>query len=70
MVMATSLQRSLQAQYPWPTTAQRQMMQSPVWQDMAVRVVLPIPNVYNGWVQNLPDNWKNGLTAAQLNPVP
>ncbi|MCP5244963.1 MAG: multicopper oxidase domain-containing protein [Burkholderiales bacterium] len=32
--------------------------------------VLPIPNVYNGWVQNLPDNWKNGLTEAQMNPVP
>ena len=32
--------------------------------------VLAIPNVYNGWVQNLPDDWKTGLTAEQLNPVP
>ncbi|QBQ55155.1 multicopper oxidase domain-containing protein [Nitrosococcus wardiae] len=32
--------------------------------------VLPIPNVYNGWVQNLPDSWKTSLTPAQLNPVP
>ncbi|UJP02427.1 MAG: hypothetical protein LZF85_11745, partial [Nitrosomonas sp.] len=31
--------------------------------------VLAIPNVYNGWVQNLPDVWKSGLTAAQRNPV-
>ncbi|MDP1615066.1 MAG: hypothetical protein Q8L68_04645, partial [Methylococcales bacterium] len=31
--------------------------------------VLPIPNVYNGWVQNLPENWKAGLTAAQRNPI-
>ncbi len=32
--------------------------------------VLAIPNVYNGWVQGLPDNWKTGLTAEQLNPSP
>jgi plastocyanin len=32
--------------------------------------VLPIPNVYNGWVQNLPGNWSAGLTPEQLNPVP
>ncbi len=32
--------------------------------------VLAIPNVYNGWVQNLPATWKAGLTPAQLNPVP
>ena len=32
--------------------------------------VLAIPNVYNGWVQNLPANWKAGLTMEQLNPVP
>lgn len=31
--------------------------------------VLAVPNVYNGWVQNLPDEWKAGLTAAQRNPV-
>lgn len=31
--------------------------------------VLAIPNVYNGWVQNLPDVWKSGLTAAQRDPV-
>jgi hypothetical protein len=32
--------------------------------------IYAIPNIYNGWVQQLPDNWKGGLTAAQLNPVP
>ena len=32
--------------------------------------IYAIPNVYNGWVQNLPDSWKANLTAAQLNPVP
>ena len=31
--------------------------------------IYAIPNIYNGWVQNLPDSWKAGLTAAQLNPV-
>ena len=31
--------------------------------------VYAIPNVYNGWVQNLPSEWKAGLTDAQLNPV-
>lgn len=30
--------------------------------------VLAIPNVYNGWVQNLPDEWKGHLTPAQQNP--
>ena len=32
--------------------------------------VLPIPLVYNGWVQNLPTNWKAKLTSDQLNPFP
>jgi YVTN family beta-propeller protein len=31
--------------------------------------ILPIPVVYNGWVQNLPDSWKNQLTSAQRNPI-
>ncbi len=31
---------------------------------------LPIPLVYNGWVQNLPNFWKNQLTPAQRNPFP
>jgi DNA-binding beta-propeller fold protein YncE len=31
--------------------------------------VLPVPLVYNGWVQNLPANWKTQLTAEQLNPI-
>ena len=30
--------------------------------------VYAVPNVYNGWVQNLGRDW--GLTSAQLNPVP
>jgi DNA-binding beta-propeller fold protein YncE len=32
--------------------------------------VLPIPLVYNGWVQNLPHEWKEKLTTKQLNPFP
>jgi len=31
--------------------------------------VLAIPNVYNGWVQNLPIQWKNLLTVRQQNPI-
>jgi YVTN family beta-propeller protein len=31
--------------------------------------ILTIPVVYNGWVQNLPDSWKNLLTSAQRNPI-
>jgi DNA-binding beta-propeller fold protein YncE/FtsP/CotA-like multicopper oxidase with cupredoxin domain len=30
--------------------------------------VLAIPNVYNSWVKNLPDEWKSKLTPAQQNP--
>lgn len=32
--------------------------------------VLPIPVVYNGWVQNLPASFKALLTPGQLNPFP
>jgi hypothetical protein len=32
--------------------------------------VLPIPIVYNGWVQNLPAAWKAQLTPDQINPIP
>ncbi|MBC7838990.1 MAG: copper oxidase [Nitrospiraceae bacterium] len=32
--------------------------------------VLPVPNVYNGWVQKLPSAWKYQLTEAQRNPFP
>jgi hypothetical protein len=32
--------------------------------------VLPIPLVYNGWVQKLPAFWKAQLTPKQLNPIP
>ena len=32
--------------------------------------VLPIPNVYNGWVQNLPQGFQGQLTPSQLNPFP
>jgi DNA-binding beta-propeller fold protein YncE len=31
--------------------------------------VLPVPNVYNGWVQNLPGGYKAQLTPAQRNPI-
>jgi hypothetical protein len=30
--------------------------------------VLAIPNVYNGWVQKLPDTWKAQLTDKQKHP--
>lgn len=32
--------------------------------------VLPIPVVYNGWVQQLPQFWKKQLTGSQRNPFP
>ncbi len=32
--------------------------------------ILPIPVVYNGWVQKLPAVWKNLLTPSQLSPIP
>lgn len=32
--------------------------------------VLAIPNVYNGWVQNLPERFKAKLTPSQRNPFP
>ncbi|MDV6344688.1 copper oxidase [Nitrosomonas sp. Is37] len=31
--------------------------------------VLPIPVVYNGWVQNLPASWSDQLTPAQRDPI-
>jgi DNA-binding beta-propeller fold protein YncE len=31
--------------------------------------VLPIPIVYNGWVQNLPSMWSDQLTCQQLHPL-
>jgi DNA-binding beta-propeller fold protein YncE len=31
--------------------------------------VLPVPNVYNGWVQKLPTSFCNQLTPAQRNPI-
>jgi hypothetical protein len=32
--------------------------------------VLAIPVVYNGWVQKLPQFWKDQLTPDQINPIP
>ncbi len=32
--------------------------------------VLPVPVVYNGWVQRLPAAWADQLTPAQRNPAP
>jgi DNA-binding beta-propeller fold protein YncE len=32
--------------------------------------VLPVPVVYNGWVQHLPEHFKKELTPAQRNPFP
>jgi DNA-binding beta-propeller fold protein YncE len=31
--------------------------------------ILPVPNVYNGWVQQLPNSYKAQLTPAQQNPI-
>ena len=31
--------------------------------------ILTIPVVYNGWVQNLPQNWACKLSGPQLNPI-
>ncbi len=31
--------------------------------------LLPIPVVYNGWVQNLPKDWKGQLTKEHQNPI-
>lgn len=31
--------------------------------------ILPIPVVYNGWVQNLPAAWSDQLTPAQRDPI-
>jgi DNA-binding beta-propeller fold protein YncE len=31
--------------------------------------VMPIPNVYNGWVQKLPNGFCTQLTAQQRNPI-
>lgn len=31
--------------------------------------ILPVPLVYNGWVQNLPAAWRNQLTVAQQDPI-
>jgi DNA-binding beta-propeller fold protein YncE len=40
------------------------------YEGMGGQGVLPIPLVYNGWVQNLPGEWKEKLTKQQLNPFP
>jgi hypothetical protein len=31
--------------------------------------VIAIPNVYDGWVQNLPSHWKSSLTEKQQDPL-
>lgn len=31
--------------------------------------LVALPNVYNGWVQNLSSEWAAGLTDSQRNPV-
>jgi plastocyanin len=31
--------------------------------------ILPIPNVYNGWVQKLPEEWLDELTEEQKDPI-
>lgn len=32
--------------------------------------VLPVPNVYNGWVQKLPNTFRKLLTPKQIQPIP
>jgi DNA-binding beta-propeller fold protein YncE len=39
------------------------------YEGMGGQGVLPIPLVYNGWVQNLPNEWKDELTDDQLDPL-
>lgn len=36
---------------------------------MGAQGVQPVPNVYNGWVQELPTGYKAQLTPAQRNPI-
>ena len=31
--------------------------------------IVALPNVYNGWVQNLTSQWAAGLTTNQRNPI-
>jgi hypothetical protein len=37
---------------------------------MGPQGVMPIPTVYNGWVQKLPPAWKQQLTKEQRHPFP
>jgi DNA-binding beta-propeller fold protein YncE len=39
------------------------------YRGMGGQGVLPVPLVYNGWVQELPATWKNKLTAEQMHPI-
>jgi DNA-binding beta-propeller fold protein YncE len=39
------------------------------YRGMGGQGVLPIPLVYNGWVQNLPEKWQDKLTDEQLDPL-
>jgi hypothetical protein len=39
------------------------------YKGMGGQGILTIPVVYNGWVQNLPQAWKDLLTPAQQNPI-
>jgi DNA-binding beta-propeller fold protein YncE len=39
------------------------------YKGMGGQGVLPVPLVYNGWVQELPGTWKNQLTEDQQNPI-
>ena len=42
----------------------------PTYEGMGGQGVLPIPVVYNGWVQRLPEEWKELLTTQQRHPFP
>ena len=39
------------------------------WPGQGGQGVLAVPLVYNGWVQNLPGEWKSRLTCKQQNPM-
>ena len=40
-----------------------------LYEGMGGQGVLPIPLVYNGWVQHLPAEWKAQLTYKQIHPI-
>ena len=50
-------------------TAMDGTVSDPKFAGMGGQGVLPIPVVYNGWVQHLPEEWQEKLTRKQLHPI-